>query len=369
MERIIIYDSDHPGALQNKCFEEVYAKLGSGHSFTVELARIAKARGFTMMTADVFLENDFSNTTAFCITDMVSRNTNLLLSRKVIPIICFSMESPIIARDFYIKIEKLAGRFIHSIQFKGTSERLLKTPTQFSVMYFPIDQRVPLPYIEWSQREFLILVNRNKRMFFSDTSTLRGAIRSILSRVRIMYQRLIDPWIQSKEIYKDRVEAIYHFSKNSNFHLYGQGWENRIPGFSLNYHQAAKKAFRGGLSFEEKLPVMSRYKFSICFENCIFPGYVTEKIFDCFLAGCIPIYYGAPNIEDFVPADTYIDFRKFENLGALEQYLNTFTESDAKKMLDAAKAFLSSTDFDKYYTINVIDSMLNKIENFKANLT
>jgi hypothetical protein len=366
MERIIIYDSDHPGAVQNKCFEEGYAKLGSGHSFTVELARIANVRGFIMMTGDVFLKNDVGNSVAFCITDMVSRNTDLLLSRNVIPIICFSTESPIIARDFYIKIEKLAGRFIHNIQFKGTKERLIKTPTLFSEMYFPVDQREVLPYIEWSQREFLILVNRNKRMFFSDRTTLRGAIRSILSRVKVVYQRLLDPWVRSKEIYKDRVEAIYHFSKKPNFHLFGQGWENRIPGFPVKYHQAAKRVFRGGLSFEEKLPVMSRYKFSVCFENCIFPGYVTEKIFDCFLAGCIPIYYGAPDIEDFVPVDTFIDYRKFENLKALEHYLNTFTESDAKKMLTATKVFLASKDFDKYYMTNVVDTILTKIENFKT---
>jgi hypothetical protein len=370
MNRIIIYDSDHPGAVQNRCFEQEYARLGSGHSFTVELARRAGARGFKIMTSDVFLKSESSEaTTAFCITDMVSRNTSRLLNRKVIPIICLSMESPIIARDFYIRIEKLAGRFVHNIQFKGTSERLLKTPTLFSVMYFPVDQRETLPYVEWRDRDFLILVNRNKRMFYSNNNTLQGAIKSILSRVKIIYQKLIDPWMNSKEIYKDRVEAIYHFSKSDRFHLYGQGWENMIPGFSLDYHHAAKKVFRGGLSFEEKLPVMSRFKFSICFENCVFPGYVTEKIFDCFLAGCIPIYYGAPDIEDFVPSDAFIDFRKFKDLEALEEYLNNFTESDAKKMLDATREFLSGKAFDKYYTLNVVDSMLNKIENFKTNLT
>ena len=205
-------------------------------------------------------------------------------------------------------------------------------------------------------------------MFFSDNNSWLGAVRSRLSRVKIIYQRLIDPWMHSREIYKDRVEAIHYFSKNEGFHLYGQGWENRIPGFSMNYHNSAKKAYRGGLRFEEKLPVMSRFKFSICFENCIFSGYVTEKIFDCFLAGCIPIYFGAPDIEDFVPADTYIDYRKFKNLETLEEYLNNFTESDARKMLNAAGAFLSSKAFDKYFTLNVVDNMLSKVDNFQHEL-
>ena len=366
MDRIIIYDSDHPGAFQNKCFEDEYAVLGSGHNFTVELGKRARARGLNVMTADVFLNNKFSeNVTAFCITDMVSKNTNLLLKRNVVPIICLSTESPIIARDFYIGIKKLAGRFVHNIQFKGTAERLSKTPTKFSVMYFPIDQRLPLPAIDWNQRKFLILVNRNKRMFFRNFKSLKDIVRSILSPLKIKYQQLIDPWIRSKEIYKDRVEAIHYFSRQEGFHLYGQGWENKIPGFPFRYHLSAKKAYRGGLAFEEKLPVMSKYKFALCFENCVFPGYVTEKIFDCFLAGCIPVYYGAPDIEDFVPAGSFIDFRKFENLKTLEDFLVRFDETEAKKMLQTAREFLSSSAFDKYYTPNVVEDMLDKIENYQ----
>lgn len=35
------------------------------------------------------------------------------------------------------------------------------------------------------------------------------------------------------------------------------------------------------------------YKFVICCENTVLPGYITEKIINAMLAGSIPIYYGA----------------------------------------------------------------------------
>ncbi len=42
------------------------------------------------------------------------------------------------------------------------------------------------------------------------------------------------------------------------------------------------------------------------------PGYITEKIWDSFKARSIPIYWGASNIEEYIPINTFIDFRKFE---------------------------------------------------------
>lgn len=45
-------------------------------------------------------------------------------------------------------------------------------------------------------------------------------------------------------------------------------------------------------------------------ENSIATDYVTEKLYDAFVAGCVPLYYGAPNIEDLLPdPDSIIDYR------------------------------------------------------------
>ena len=49
-----------------------------------------------------------------------------------------------------------------------------------------------------------------------------------------------------------------------------------------------------------KMDIISNYKFNICFENSIYPGYFTEKLLHAKIAGCIPIYYSDKSYsEDF----------------------------------------------------------------------
>lgn len=42
----------------------------------------------------------------------------------------------------------------------------------------------------------------------------------------------------------------------------------------------------------EKLSIFQRYRFVLCFENDLYPGYVTEKPFDAWTAGSVPLYWG-----------------------------------------------------------------------------
>ena len=46
---------------------------------------------------------------------------------------------------------------------------------------------------------------------------------------------------------------------------------------------------------QDKHRYLQTYQFNICPENSNHKGYVTEKIFDAILAGCIPIYWGSDN--------------------------------------------------------------------------
>lgn len=364
MKIVIVYDSTHPDAQKNKCFSEEFALKGSGHSFTVELANQATKHEFEIVTADVFLGREAdSSAIVYCITDMVTPLTNTVLKRGAIPFVCFSMESPLIAKDFYVNIRELSGRFIYSIQFKGTLERLRSSSTKFIPMHFPVPERTPLKNeADWNDRKFLILVNSNKRAFFSDYSSIATAVRSIASKLKFTYLRLRDPWMLTPEFYKDRIELIRYFADRPGFALYGIGWNNPIAGFSERYHQAAKKVFLGPLPYEKKLGKMSEFKFAVCFENCAFPGYVTEKIFDCFLAGTIPIYFGPEDITEFVPRDTFINFRDFKDFQTLEKFIRNMTKAEAEQKLTAASRFLQSSAFDKHYLPNFISDIVDKIK-------
>jgi hypothetical protein len=71
---------------------------------------------------------------------------------------------------------------------------------------------------------------------------------------------------------------------------------------------------------EAKLAILRKYHFCLAFENSLQPDYVTEKWYDCLLAGCVPVYLGAPNIEDYAPGPgAYLDVRSFTSLEKLAE--------------------------------------------------
>jgi Glycosyltransferase family 10 (fucosyltransferase) C-term/Fucosyltransferase, N-terminal len=71
-----------------------------------------------------------------------------------------------------------------------------------------------------------------------------------------------------------------------------------------------------------KRNALSRYRFTIAFENAIDRDYVTEKFFDPLCAGSVPVYLGAPNIEEFAPADNcFINAASYGSPRALADHL------------------------------------------------
>ena len=92
-----------------------------------------------------------------------------------------------------------------------------------------------------------------------------------------------------------------------------------------------------------KRDVMSQTRFAICFENVRdLPGYITEKIFDCFFSGCVPVYWGASNIADYIPKDCFIDRRSFRNTGEVYRFLRGISEADFKQYQTRIMGFLKS---------------------------
>lgn len=158
-----------------------------------------------------------------------------------------------------------------------------------------------------------------------------------------------------QELYSKRVEAIRWFEANnpSQFDLYGMGWNkkvftgllrplNRIP--HLPQLLAPRfPSYRG--TVENKFNVLRHYKFAVSFENAQgINGYITgDKIFDPMQAGSIPIYWGAPNITKYVPAECFIDFRKFNcSWSNLYPYIANLSTAEHKKYLSNINNFISN---------------------------
>ena len=71
------------------------------------------------------------------------------------------------------------------------------------------------------------------------------------------------------------------------------------------------------LDWWSKIRFLSQYRFCISFENSSHSGYTTEKLSDSLLAGCIPIYWGNPDVFlDYNP-EAFVGLRTGESLDAL----------------------------------------------------
>ena len=174
----------------------------------------------------------------------------------------------------------------------------------------------------------------------------------------------IRPRPNPAELYSERIKAIEFFSRTNDIHLYGFGWNKHLFfHFLLNllyktyfgrkknlvdinfhiYQSALIKAYKG--SVESKYRTLSKYLYAICFENMIMPGYLTEKLFDCFFSGTIPVYLGAPDIEKYVPIECFIDMRNFKDYDKLKAFLKSLTTTQIKDYKDNISEYLHSDQY------------------------
>jgi alpha(1,3/1,4) fucosyltransferase len=54
----------------------------------------------------------------------------------------------------------------------------------------------------------------------------------------------------------------------------------------------------------------------------------------------VPVYWGAPNVENYIPSDCFIDRRKFESNEALLAFLQKMTKEEWEGYLERAQIFL-----------------------------
>lgn len=167
------------------------------------------------------------------------------------------------------------------------------------------------PFIErrpFSQKKFMANISGNKRSLHRD------------------------------ELYTERIHAIRYFEQHfpTGFDLYGVGWDvEEYP------------SYRGMV--DSKQDTLCNYKFSLCYDNMRnVNGMVSEKIFDCFFAKCVPVYLGTDNIEEYIPKICFVHQRDFVSYDALSTYLQNMSEKEYDQRIEAIEAYLQSESFHKF---------------------
>jgi|GEM_PF-1829108 len=141
-------------------------------------------------------------------------------------------------------------------------------------------------------------------------------------------------------LYKEREKIIMWMEEKhpGELDFYGKKNHNTINDF---------KSYRGFV--DDKLETLSQYKYCICFENNHgYKGYISEKIFDCFFSRCIPIYYGAPDVEDYIPKECFINMRNFKSYEELYSFIETIDEEQWNNYIEAIEGFIKTDVLSNY---------------------
>ena len=156
--------------------------------------------------------------------------------------------------------------------------------------------------------------------------------------------------VKYKDLYKERIRMIEYFEYfySKQFKLYGPGWNVRKELLSFPRLQKVAQKFRipGNLKSYQgvcvsKNDVIRNSTFNICFENCVYPGYLSEKVFDAILGGSIPIYWGHHEIPQTLKA-SIIDASQFESLKDLIQYCYALSIEERLEIVKNGSNFLQS---------------------------
>ncbi len=131
--------------------------------------------------------------------------------------------------------------------------------------------------------------------------------------------------------HKLRHEVIEKFAAAHNIDVFGRGYKE-IP---------------------YKLEALKDYAYTIVIENEQSKGWFTEKLIDAFQTGCIPIYWGAPDIYDYFENTKGIfniefleDFLNAEKKrpGSIMEHYNECLET-TNKMLELSKKYTCTEDY------------------------
>ena len=133
------------------------------------------------------------------------------------------------------------------------------------------------------------------------------------------------------------------------------------PGKFIKNDNTLKEKFSNN-----KIEYLKEFKFNICAENTISDGYITEKIFDAFSSGCIPIYSGDKKLEpDVINKNSVLFWEKnssnecllkeIENLHKNQKLYSAFIKE--KKLLDSTTDFLWDR---REKVLNILELLIEK---------
>lgn len=331
---------------RNELFNETSRhNIDGAHAPYFLLKRVLEAQGIEVNTGDYLADGSKRNKVNVYFSLGITENYRRLARRDdVILSSFFTFEAPIVQPSAYYALRDISKHF-RRIYCYSTPRALARygcAGLTFSKLHIPYCHDRIIPELWDNQdRSFLCLLNYNR-----------------------LCRRT---W---QELYTERLRALEYFSRFDEIDLWGIGWdrapyvvgETWIPATLTRvneyihqhvpfvkrhkYGHVIDKVWRGRA--KSKYETQSHYTFTICYENMILAGWLNENVFDCFLVGSIPIYWGPPDVTDYIPEDCFIDRRRFKTYDDLRRYLRSLGPSDIRRYKENARDYLTSDRFKPF---------------------
>lgn len=268
-------------------------------------------------------DNDYIPSGSICIFHICHLQTipNKLFERKDIYRVITTIESPNVN---------------HTKQW--TNEWLEQNFNKILTYWKPLFQRNNLFQIK--KYEYLPFIHRidiyNKNdIDLIQNNNLNYSICIILNNRTFKGSYFIDS-TQLQTLDYLRINYVYELSKVIKVYCYGNSWlqiksQNIIPISTPHSH----------LDLDSTIDYYKKHIFALILENCDAIGYVSEKIYDAWMVGCIPIYYG--NFDktlfdyfenDGIPIKELFICAKTIGLQNIANYINSLTKEYILQLLN-----------------------------------
>ncbi|MFI5343817.1 MAG: glycosyltransferase family 10 domain-containing protein [Chlamydiales bacterium] len=209
----------------------------------------------------------------------------------------------------------------------------------------------------YTWRDDLVDHEKYRKIFYPDQRPMRSNPFDFETKKLAVIVAGNKSWNHPNQLCQERFHTIDFYEKHhpEELDLYGMWWPSDY------------KVYKGKIgvstdSTDNKIDALKSYKFSYSYENVKGePGYITEKIFNCFEAGCVPIYWGAPNVTKYIPKNCFIDRRDFVSDEDLYRFLKNMTKEEHEEYVNNINNYLSSEQVKLFSIDNFVKNLMGLI--------
>lgn len=342
MKQVAVWPSPWNYQPQNRMFEAGYGP-GRAYLKAFRLWRSqAQAAGFQLDTWDVV---DLKKVDVLWFIDLPRHKKIFDEARRQAPqakVVLMVCESPLICPQMFMSRHRQRCDLVVTYE-----RRPVGNPK--SIRYaLPVDPAPALPDLSFRERRLLCVVNSNRveGWFAVRQPGWEGlpGIGGLFGGWGLGLRRCLRP--AEGELYSARRRLARAADRRPQLEVdfFGRGWRGEQISWCPLYPKPAYRCAGTGF-VEDRLAKVASYRFNLAFENWQGDrGYVTDRIFDGFHAGTVPVYRGDESVETVFPPNSFVDARKFREEGQLLEFLAAMPESRWEAMRRSARTFLASDE-------------------------